>query len=160
MERWTEANCMRLNKAKSHVLHLDHNNSMQHHRLEKECLGSCLVERDWGLQIDRRLNMSQHVTGWFKKTSGILSCIKNNADSRTKAVLVIVHLTLVRSQLKYCVQFWAPHYKKHPELLEHAQRRAKTLVKSLECKSGGDWLQKLEVFNLAKRRKRGDFITL
>lgn len=61
---------MRLNKAKSCVLHLDHNNSMQHDRLGEECLESCLMERDLGLMADRRLNMSQHssrrlIASWF-----------------------------------------------------------------------------------------------
>ena len=87
LEKWADLNRMRFNKDKCRVLHLGRGNQHYGYRLGAAPLGSTEAERDLGVKIDSRMNMSRQCDEALGRANRTLSYINGGITTWSREVL-------------------------------------------------------------------------
>ncbi|KFV48635.1 hypothetical protein N341_08047, partial [Tyto alba] len=159
LERWASENFMKFNKAKCKMLHMDRDNPKHKHWLGDEWIESSPAEKDLGVLVDGKLNMSQKRALTVHKANCTLGCIKRIVASKSREV-ILLYSALMRPHLQRWVQLWGPQHKKDMDILERVQRRARKMIRRLENFPYEDRLRQLELFSLEKRSLQGDLVAV
>jgi len=158
LEKWAHVNLMKFNKAECKVLHMGRGNPKHKYRLDKEWIESSPAEKDLGVLVDEKLDMSHQ-------------CCAHNPEGQPYPGL---HEEKRGHQVKggdsapLLCSGETPPGVLHPALEPPAQERhgpvgvgpEKTTkrIRGLEDLCCEERLRELKLFSLEKRRLRGDLI--
>ena len=84
-------------------------------------------EKNLGILVYGKLDMSQQCALTAQKAICILGCIKRSATSRSREVILPLCSALMKPHLEHCIQILSPQYRR--DLLEHDQRRATETIR-------------------------------
>jgi hypothetical protein len=163
LSEWSRDWLLKFNAGKCKTMHIgsrnkDHTYSVLKENGDRIDLETTVEEKDVGVWITSDLKPSFQCAKAAKKAMSALGLVKRSFKHIDKSSFLRLYNCYVRPHLEYCVQAWAPYYKKDIKELEKVQRRATKLIPSLKNLPYEERLRNLGMYSLVCRRQRGDLI--
>ena len=146
--RWCHDWRMELNKSKCAVLHITRSREpiITQYSVHNSPVNQTTSQKDLGMFITSDLKWNKQVQEVSCKANKMLGFVKRSSyDIHNQPVRKMLYLTLVRSQLAYGSQVWAPQTVNNILTLECIQRRATKFMQSLPYHTDVSYKERLKI---------------
>ena len=160
--QWESVWLLRFNLEKCKLLHIGKNNPRNQYKFLGSILNTCNTEKDLGVIFNEKFNFQDHIYTSISKAKSSLSWLLRNVISRNPYEMKTAYRSLVRHNLEYCCQVWAPKARhgnwKTILDIEAVQRTFTRVIDGMADCNYKQRLEKLNMTTLLERRMRGDMI--
>ena len=154
---WAVDNNMSLNEDKFELLHHGYNTSLNEDYLlpnSKSITANSSTVRDLGINIHSNLSWTEHYNKIIKDANKYAGWIFRTFISRSKAIILLLFASFVRSRLEYACPLWVPISKKDTMAIEAVQRSVTSRITEVSHLNYWDRLKSLKLYSLQRRRER------
>ena len=116
---------------KCHILTLEKFENIRYTKRYKICdkeIEHVFNEKDLGVKIDSEMLFEEHISTKVRIANAIVGLIRRSFTHLDCKSFTKIYTAFVRPHLEYAQSVWAPHFRKHINMLKNVQIRATKLV--------------------------------
>ena len=148
---WFEANYMKLNKDKCHLLVAGHKHEWVWAKIGEEIIWESNEVKLLGINIDRNLSFETHITNICKKANAKLTAIARYSRMLNFEKVRTLIKAFVESQFAYCPLVWMFHNRKVHAKINALHKRALRVLYHDDVSTFEELLAKAGEFSIHQR---------
>lgn len=124
LHRWCEINMLYMNIRKVKVMTISKKkiNSIFNYKFAETIIDVVHEHKDLGVFFEKDFAFGRHIDVILSNGNRSLGCVKRFAKGFNLEPKKLLYFSLVRSQIEYACQIWAPYTIKHVDLFEKIQK--------------------------------------